>query len=368
MWRRIVVWTLWILTAISAAGLVAASFGGNIAPSSLRGICIVVMTMPAWIAAMVIMTVLDAIWCRKALALCALTFIACASAIWEFMPLNFSGPDKAKYASCPRFTFMTYNVCNLIDQTKTYPGDINPTISYILRTNPDVVNLQEIIVLSPYKPAHIGTEQLDSLHRAYPYIIWYGYSQVLMSKYPAEPIHTGSSNKPGNEIATFRLNIEGTSVTLFDVHLQSFGLSRDDKELYKDVTRLSEQQGGLRATIGEVKSHLLSKIQNAAEQREQDVDRLCRYIEHYGGPNVIVAGDFNDVPGCYALRRLADFSLRQVYPEVGFGPMHTFNSDRFYFRIDHILYRGALRPLDIRRGSIRYSDHYPLITTFAITE
>lgn len=367
IWRRVARASLWTLTAISALGLFAASYGGELSPSQWRGICIVVMTMPAWIVLMLIATVLDALWCRKALILCALAFVSCSSAIWEFSPLNITRPDAAAYASCPRFTFMTYNVGNLCDQTETYPGGVNPTISYILRTQPDVVNLQEVIVLSAYKNYCITEAQIDSLHRAYPYIIWYGYSQVLMSKYPAEPIHTGSENKAGNEIAAFRLNIEGTPVTLFDVHLQSFNLTSEDKALYKDLTRLNEQDGNLRGTLVDVKSQLLHKIQVAAEQRECDIKRLSGYISHYGGPNVIVAGDFNDVPGCYALRRLGDFKLRQVYPEVGFGPMITFNRDRFYFRIDHILYRGDLKPLSITRGSIRYSDHYPLIATFAVT-
>ena len=81
-----------------------------------------------------------------------------------------------------------------------------------------------------------------------------------------------------------------------------------------------------------------------------------------------MAGDFNDVPGCYTLEYLADLGFHNVYSEIGCGPDITYNSDRFYFRIDHVLYRGALQPLSIRRGRIRSSDHYPLIVDFAITE
>lgn len=368
-WRRFLSIMLWAFTAISALGLIAGSFGGNINPATVKGICLMVMTLPGWILLLLIATVLDIIWCRKAIILSILTFIACAAAIWEYCPLNVSRPSIADYEQDPKFTFLTYNVANLNDMTDTYPGDTNPIISYILKTGADVVNLQECLLLSVHGRLHITQEQIDSLHQAYPYIIMYGYSNALLSKYPAESIHLGGINKPGNEIAAFRLNIEGTQVTLFDVHLQSYDLTVEDKALYHDITDLKDPEGAksIKSSVKEVKSQLLSKIQAAAVQRANDCERLCRYIEHYGGPNVIIAGDFNDVPGCYSLRRLADFKFRQVYPELGFGPMITFNRDRFYFRIDHILYRGDLKPLRLARGSVKWSDHYPLHATFAIT-
>ncbi len=370
IWRRIVSASLWTFTILSAFGLIAGSFGGNIHPESIKGICLMVMTLPAWIVLMAIITVLDLFWCRKALVVCLLTFIACAAAIWEFSPMNITQPDLSKYEKTPKFTFLTYNVANMNDMTIKYPDNTNPTITYILKTDADVVNLQECLVLSPFERLHITTEQVDSLHRAYPYILMYGYSSVLLSKYPAETIHLGGPNKPGNEIAAFRLNIEGTKVTLFDVHLKSYDLSDHDKQLYQNITRLNdddEDKKSIKESMSEVKSQLLSKIQAAAVQRAKDCDRLCNYIEHFGGPNVIVAGDFNDVPGCYTLRKLSDFKFRQVYPELGFGPMVTFNRDRFYFRIDHVMYRGDLTPLRINRGSVKWSDHYPLHVLFAIT-
>ncbi len=367
-WRNFARTILWLLTVTAALGLAAASYGGNIAPDSIKGICLMVLTFPAWLLLMIFVTVLDAFWCRKALVLCLFTYIACASAIWEFSPLNITGPSMKKYADCPHFSFLTYNTANLNDMEGSMPEDYNPTLSYILKFNADVVNLQEVRVLSPDRNLRISSRQIDSLHQAYPYVLHYGESQALLSKYPAECIHTGANNKPGNEIALFRLNIEGTPVTLINVHLQSYGLTPSDKELYKDITKLDESDGGLKNTLKDVRHTLLSKVQHAAVQRKLDTERVCDYIEHFGGPNVIVAGDFNDVPGCYALRRLADFKMREVYPQLGFGPMVTFNADRFYFRIDHVLYRGNLTPLRMRRGNSRLSDHYPLLVTFAINQ
>ncbi len=77
---------LWIFTIICATGLIAGSFGGNIDPASLKGICLMVMTLPGWILLMLLATVLDLLWCRKALMLCLLTFIAAHRPSGNFRP------------------------------------------------------------------------------------------------------------------------------------------------------------------------------------------------------------------------------------------------------------------------------------------
>jgi endonuclease/exonuclease/phosphatase (EEP) superfamily protein YafD len=58
--------------------------------------------------------------------------------------------------------------------------------------------------------------------------------------------------------------------------------------------------------------------------------------------------------------------MKQVYTEVCTGPDITFYANRFYFRIDHVLYRGALSPVRQERGKVKYSDHYPVLTRFLL--
>lgn len=367
IWRKIEHGILWTLTVVASLGLLAASYGGEVNPAAIKGICLMVMTFPAWALLMLLVTLMDLLWLRKALVACVLVWIACAQPLVNFMPLNIFPPKASKYADDPKFTFLTYNVSNFDDLTDAYPGGYNPTLSFILRSGADVVNLQESPVPTVNDKTQVRESQLDSLYKIYPYVIHYGLSHQLFSKYPAEAIHTPVDPKTTNGSAVFRLNIEGTPVTLIDVHLQSYGLKASDKELYRDITDMKDPDGNIKSTLRDVKTELLSKIQAAAVKRAQDTEKVCNYIERFGGPNVIVAGDFNDVPGSYPLRRLHDYDMKEVWPQVGFGPMITFHADRFYFRIDHVLYRGALQPLKMTRGKVLYSDHYPLLTTFAIT-
>lgn len=377
--HHIVQWGLWILTVISILGILAASFGGNFNPYAFKGLSIMELTMPVWLTFMIIVTILDLLWCRKAFVFCVLTFIACANAIWEYCPMNIFGPSEKKYAECPKFTLLTYNIASFYNMQGEYPDGINPTVSYIIKKNADVVCLQEteVTLSGPFKAYHITSSQIDSINSLYPYRLLYGGFLTVLSKYPLEAIHTPPlCNDSINRwriypIGVFRLNIEGLPVTLFDVHLQSYGLSRSDKNLYKNIAEGKEisdvTEGSLRTNLHDIKHQIFDKVQYAAEKRADEADALCRYIEKFGGPNVIIAGDFNDVPGCYTLNRLKDYKMKQVYPELGFGPMVTYNADMFYFRIDHVLYRGGIVPLKISRGSIKFSDHYPLEVTFAIT-
>lgn len=367
IWRRIYRTVLMVLTFLSAFGLGIASFGGHGHPSVYPGACVMVMLFPGWLLAMIVMTILDAIWCRKALVICVLAYAGCIHAILDFTPVNVG---KAKVAEgTPTFTLLSFNVQNFESRSKEYPDSCNPAISHILAVDADVVCLQEAVPLG-YKnwgKVEFAGSQIDSLYQRYPYIIINSGQMMFLSKYPTEAIHTGSASRY-NRIALARINVEGKLITLVNVHLQSYQLTKDDKQLYRDITSRETDSIGVREGMGMVRVQLLRKIQKAAERRAGDAERMLNYISHFGGPNVIITGDFNDVPGCYSLHRLAEANMRQVYPEVCFGPAITYYVDKFYFRIDHVLYRGCLKPLDMHIGGSRASDHLPILTTFALVE
>lgn len=282
----------------------------------------------------------------------------------EYSPIHL---PKSPSSDSDIFTVMSYNVFGLVDQTNNYPGGINPTLSYILQNDADIVCLQELEALHSNKTLHITPAQLDSLHSQYPYVFIGSHAQAIFSKFPVEPIQIGfkySGESGSADMACFRTEIRGHKITIFNIHLQSFDLVKSDREMFARLKHLK----GSEDEIAMMKNHLINKIREAGPQRVSDTEELIRYIKKFGGPNVIVCGDFNDVPGSYPLRMLAEEHLKEVYPEVGFGPMITYNAGGFNFRIDHILYRGEIKPLKMSRGRVRSSDHYPVIATFEISD
>lgn len=330
------------------------------------------MTAPLWILPAIAVLILDFFWCRK---LCIWIAACCAFAlplILTVTPLNpFRGnvPTELKETS---WTLLSYNVANFEDVTGAYNGDINPAIQYILKADADVVVIPEGHWLQPVKIYHIDQHQVDSVYERYPYI-FIGEDITLLSKFPADtlklshfPHQLYRDSYLHSKAGAFVVDIHGTKTAIIGVHLKSLGLTDTDKNVYEDFTK--GQGLTNKKDIQEARYDILGKIAAANVERAYQTDYLIEDIESLGYETTIVCGDFNDTPGCYALRRLSDIGLREVYPLVGSGYMYTYNSDRLLFQIDHVLFRGKFRPWSLRRDTPRTSDHYPLTVTFVVTK
>lgn len=262
-------------------------------------------------------------------------------------------PDNSQ----PGFTLMTYNVYYLLD----YEGKEstqNRTLSFLLKQNADLVCLQEC----PALPSHnhglkISEAQIDSIHTIYPYRISTSLGMNFLSKYPAELLFDTTYSE-SSAVTAYRVQIEGHEVTIVNQHMESIGLTQTDKELYHEITAHPNTD-----YLDEVKKHLLSKLVNAARARNEQADLTAERIEGIPG-NVIVCGDFNDSPLSYAVRRFRRMGFRNAYNELALGPGITYHANRFWFRIDHILYRGDMEARWLERLRYKSSDHYPLLTRF----
>ena len=108
---------------------------------------------------------------------------------------------------------------------------------------------------------------------------------------------------------------------------------------------------------------LVEKIQRAYEVRAQQAAMVRTVIDN-SGDNVIVCGDFNDVPASYSYWTVRGNDLRDAYVDAARTPFYTYNRNRFLFHIDHTFYKGALKAVECRRDRVGWSDHYPVVTTF----
>lgn len=356
IWLRICFFLLSLLTVIC---LGVAGYAGNVSPvthSAVWGI------LPLCFSPLALLTVVLLIgqiwWNRPGWIIIVIGMIFSAGPLLTLCPLHIFKPSVPKNSE--ELTLLTYNVHNFNLDPNTSGEEI---ADYVLAQNADVVFLQES---SSEFWANISKDKRESIHKAYPYIFHGGYAQSTLSKYPLAPIHINLNRSTfgGGDLALYRLTLpDGRLITLFNVHLASYNLTEADRKLYVDLTRMKPEDPG------EVRHQLLDKLAAAARDRVREARQLTRYVRLYGGPNVIIAGDFNDVPDCYAIRMLDnECGFEDVYPKVGFGPMITFYKNRFYFCIDHVMYRGALKPISLKKGSLKASDHYPLTVRFAVTE
>lgn len=357
------------VTGIVAISTVFSAYGGFFDPYEVPVAALALMVLPALLITGIIVAVIDLIFWRKAAILIAASWLVSLPPLLVFCPLNISSPVIGEQKNDTTFTVLTYNIIHLWDTREDHKEyDRNPTLQYILDTDADIVNLQEIAVadLDPngWRPKRekVTKAQVDSLKAKYPYRFYKPNIAGFLSKYPVEaeelPIQVDSMPN----IRLFKVNINGHQIHFYNIHLKSIGLSDDDKQFYRELYDVPADEREIKREIKEAKTKLISKLASAFRARTREARILRQCIDSVSGP-VIVAGDFNDVPGCYAVRTIMGDDLHDAYADAAFGPTITYHENRFYFRIDQILYRGP-EIISINRGYCKSSDHYPMIATF----
>lgn len=342
------------------------AYGGTFNPEERVIASMAAMVLPLLLIAGIVLSAIDLLFDKRLILVIAAGWAVSLPSILVFSPLHFWKPSLTELQQKDSFTFLTYNVLHFWDfRGEDYPGvERNETLDYILSTDADVVNIQEYDVLDTKGPWKIKESQVDSLKTLYPYQYTdLDLKYALFSKYPFEQIELHTPREARLAMLGFKLNIKGHEIHLINVHLKSIGLTPEDKTLYKEALDLPATKSELKRELKEVKSQLLSKLSEAFKIRTIQARTARNIVDSIGGP-FIVAGDFNDIPNCYAVRTIKGKDMHDAYAEAAFGPTITYHGDKFYFRIDQILYRGPFKAVDIERGDISSSDHNPLLATF----
>ena len=283
--------SLWTLLNI-ACGLctLLAGYGGYINPDKFVLAQLSNMTFPGWIVLTLILLAVN-LFIRKKLAwLSVAVLVACIGPILTISPLNFTSRSLSPDDESRTFTLLTYNVYNFRDNQGVNPEWGNRTLSYILSTDADIVCLQESSNLNG-----VGKKaQRDSINSRYPYRLYSNRSgEVLLSKYHATEIDTPQPDWGSGSFCAYDVEVEGHEVTVVNCHLQSIGLTDDDKELYRELTD-KELRNPSRSELSKVKNGIVTKLLAAFRIRAQQARYIKEFLATRKG-NVILVGGFNDV-------------------------------------------------------------------------
>ncbi len=335
---------LWLLLTVASA------YGGMVPPHVNAFPAILATAFPYIAIVTILWTVVCFFLFRKMAIVNIVALLCCYGPLRSNFPVNFSNP-RSEYD----FSLMSYNVFELNDYNDPTVklGDYSRTIEYIIERHPDIVAAQELM---PYHLTNLPAAQRDTLYKLYPYHDSYDDGQAILSRWPVKEI---SGSQVGTyQVKAFRVEMpEGREVTIVDVHLRSLMLTAADKELYHDITE------GHRHNIDTVRHTLLHKMSLAFKDREVQAQAVKKYVATLEGP-VIVCGDFNDVPLCYAQRVIMSDSLSDAYRNAANFPAISFRANRFYFRIDHQLYNDRLKPVFATVENKSASDHFPIIVNY----
>lgn len=359
-------WTFEIIVAVLAVILLCCAYAGIIDPTKFFPAPFMMLAFVPMLVLMLLLLVGAMFWRRWiAVAVIVVAVLASMPVTRLFVPYTSSemiSPEPADQSLILKV--MTYNVLSFnYNEVKLNPQP-SASMKLILDANPDVVLLQEgtaggvdwkdIPSLAPF--------QAEVMAR-YPYCYYGTEGLNIMSKYPfvthpvGEEQHARSPlgfnrNQISYVARTYDLQLpSGKQLRLLNFRLQSYHLSFG-KSMNVRVSP-------------DVKPSALERMRRSFALRGKDALTVRECIDN-SPANLIVCGDMNDVTASHVYRVILGDDLNDVWNDVGNGYAYTYNRHNLYYRIDHILYRGDVRPFDAKRIKGGTSDHYPLMASFDI--
>lgn len=355
-----------ILTWIADIILIISAYSGHCSPEYSAKVAIVGMIFPIMLYINLGIMILWLLFKKWLMVILEILFLAaCTTPILTFSPFNIESQDPT-----PKNTLkvMTYNVMNFGSVNYRKDTGNDKALQYILNEDADIVLLQEASAKVKMNDLIPLKNMLPILDKKYPYRDNGINDLIILSKYPYQITNDHITENAPNKSIAYKVTINNTELYIINVHLESIKLTESDKALYRNITDISKSPDNLsEKTMEDVKSTLLTKLAKAFKRRASQAHDLRNYINSLNGENIILCGDFNDTPYSYSYLTIKGDNMHDAYKECAFGPAITFHANRFYFRIDHILYSGNnLKAIDIKRGNDKHSDHYPLIATFSL--
>lgn len=245
-------------------------------------------------------------------------------------------------------------------------------VEVIKNSNADVLCFQEYLY---YK----NSQYLDSVIPAlkemgYQYLYFakkdytgYLYTTVkltgieIISKYPIAEADKFlyNDNMLTEPLIYADIIINNQRIRFFTTHLESVRFGSEDYEVLhklKDPTKLSISKS----------RNAGGKLKIAYRKRALQAELLQEKIKASPFP-VIVCGDFNDVPNSYTYFTIKG-DLQDAFLKKGWGFGKTFRYISPTLRIDYILADKKFAVSQFNKIEVPYSDHYPIIADFDITE
>lgn len=292
----------------------------------------------------------------------AVVYLVTWSSISAYFPLN-RDQEFILQEDEISLRVLSYNTCNFgwVGHSSRRP---NPVLQYIRTSEPDIICLQESSLATKAEWG-VTLEQMQAyLDGAYPYIHTHraqgnGSMLILLSRYPILEEEVIPLKSRSNGAMRYRLQVGRRQVDVYNLHLESFRLIREDGEQYLDLAK----QGEALKLGGALETKLGPAFQMRNVQANLIHERIKKSLEEV---EVLVCGDFNDTPISYTRRKIAT-GLTDAYQSVGSGLGFTFTTGIFQVRIDHMFSSSALQPVkSVVDKSAVGSDHFPLLTTYVL--
>lgn len=242
----------------------------------------------------------------------------------------------------------------------------NGIVELINREKPDILCLPEFSVNNnPSKNKNL--RRLINENRYHEYRINTDHilndkvviGTAILTKYPIAAYKVFDLNP---EIYLLQCDVQVKAdklVRVYVLHLQSFGLTDNDKAYIEKVKHNDEN-------IKKSKS-FLSRFNSAYMKRAKEADQVAEIVGSSPYPTII-CGDFNDLPYSYTYTTIKG-KLTDAFAQKGRGLGRTYNQIVPTLRIDHILFsKDKLKLKAFKTLQTNLSDHNPVIANFEMVK
>ena len=283
-----------------------------------------------------------------------------------FFPIHFKQkvPENA-------IKFVTFNVEHFDLYAPHGEKQKNPIVQYILDMDADIICLQEYAYLYVNGKPDIH----EDFKKKYPYyrtddvinVNNYKYNGLAcFSKYPIIEAWRVPYYSQYNGSVVFKIDVNGKIITLINNHLETNRITKNDKEQYAHALNVNGVKDA-KKKVRELTSITRDRLGVAFKIRAEQAKIVAEEINKASG-HIIVCGDLNDPPNSYARYKIKG-KLKDAFADTGFGMSHTYNENKFYFRIDHIFHTPNLKAYNCYvDDDKKYSDHYPMICYFTFND
>ncbi len=317
-----------------------ALFGGNVSPvgNSARALLVYILPILILISALLLIY-----WLARRRWLFALipivTIACCIPYIGTLYQLPFDSDKKSQGG----LKIATYNVAMFNRETSGFLAQ--DILAEMRREKVDILCMQE------YNEVSGDKKNSDSYKEYFPYMAVGRDDMIIYSRYPITDQKAIMFDDTNNSAMWADIDVKGTDIRVFNVHLQTTGISRTMHQAGKLAAQHYDVPASklANAIYGNYTLGLMFRsgqaITIANEKRNSELP-------------VILCGDFSDVPYSFVYNTMLG-DMVDGFKECGHGWMYTFRGSKAV-RIDYIFHDASLKGVDYYKSELTYSDHYPV--------
>ena len=332
-----------IISVMTFMGL----YGGDVSPIGHTARAMLVYILPVLILANAVLLVYWLVRRRWLFAIIpVVTLLFCIPYIGTLV--QFRSLDKKADAQAG-LKIASYNVAMFGRETSGFMAQ--DILAEMRRQKVDILCMQE------YNETSGDKKNSESYKEYFPYMAVGRNDMVIYSRYPIKASKAILFDYTNNSAQWADIEVKGHEIRVFNVHLQTTGISgtlhQADKLRMQDYE--VENSRLLSAIFGNYTLGMMFRATQAITVANEK--RSCE-------KPVVLCGDFNDVPYSFVYNTLLGHMV-DGFKECGSGYMYTFRGKKAV-RIDYIFHDPVLKGLTYYRSDLTYSDHYPVFMKIAL--